>query len=126
VPIVLKTGSLNLWEPSGPFQACTGIALPCILIISVVTCPHNKTGWRKMRKYLKLKFNKIMYTNIFTSVSVLVDCKTLHVSFTEMGLSSLWRILHSVYICQCNDAECTVERVTIILHLACSSSIFSC
>jgi hypothetical protein len=77
-----------------------------------------------MRKYLKLKFNKIMYTHIFTSVSVLVDCKTLHVSFTEMGLSSLWKILHSVYICQCHDAEYTVERVTIILQLACSSSIF--
>jgi hypothetical protein len=28
VPIVLKLGSLNLLEPSGPVQACTGIALP--------------------------------------------------------------------------------------------------
>jgi len=26
VPIVLKSGSLNLLEPSGPVQACTGIA----------------------------------------------------------------------------------------------------
>jgi len=36
VPIVLKSGSLNLLEPSGPVQACNGIALPlpylfCIL-----------------------------------------------------------------------------------------------
>ena len=28
VPIVLKCGSLNLLETSGPVQACNGIALP--------------------------------------------------------------------------------------------------
>ena len=28
VPIVLKSGRLNLLEPSGPVQACNGIALP--------------------------------------------------------------------------------------------------
>jgi len=28
VPIVLKSGSLSLLEPSGPDQACNGIALP--------------------------------------------------------------------------------------------------
>jgi hypothetical protein len=27
-PIVLKSGSLNLLEPSGPVEACNGIALP--------------------------------------------------------------------------------------------------
>jgi hypothetical protein len=27
VPIVLKSGSLNLLEPSGPVKACNGIAL---------------------------------------------------------------------------------------------------
>jgi len=31
VPIVLKSGSLNLLEPSGPVQACNGIALPFTL-----------------------------------------------------------------------------------------------
>jgi hypothetical protein len=30
VPIVLKFASLNLLEPSGPVQACNGIALPFI------------------------------------------------------------------------------------------------
>jgi hypothetical protein len=28
VPIVLKSGTFNLLEPSGPFQTCNGIALP--------------------------------------------------------------------------------------------------
>ena len=32
VPIVLKSGSLNLLEPSGPVQACNGIALSFLLV----------------------------------------------------------------------------------------------
>ena len=28
MPIVLKSGNLNILENSGPFQACNGIALP--------------------------------------------------------------------------------------------------
>jgi hypothetical protein len=28
MPIVLKSGSLNLLEPSGPVKACNGIDLP--------------------------------------------------------------------------------------------------
>ena len=31
VPIVLKSGSLKLLEPSGPVQICNGIAVPFIL-----------------------------------------------------------------------------------------------
>jgi len=32
VPIVLKSGSLSFLEPSGPAQACNGIALPLPLL----------------------------------------------------------------------------------------------
>ena len=35
MPIVLKSGSLNLLEPSGPVQACNGIALPFTKTFSV-------------------------------------------------------------------------------------------
>ena len=44
MPIVLKSGSLNLLEPSGPVQACNGIALPfsfknsCFLTMRVRMC----------------------------------------------------------------------------------------
>jgi len=31
VPIILKSGSLHLLEPSGPVQACNGIALPLLV-----------------------------------------------------------------------------------------------
>jgi hypothetical protein len=45
VPIVLKSGSLNLLEPSGPVQACNGIALPyhnCkyLHLLSAITSLH--------------------------------------------------------------------------------------
>jgi len=33
VSIVLKSGSLNLLEPSGPVQACNGIALPYLFTL---------------------------------------------------------------------------------------------
>ena len=38
MPIVLKSGSLNLLEPSGPVQACNGIALPfsTLYVLSII------------------------------------------------------------------------------------------
>ena len=39
MPIVLKSASLNLLEPSGPVQACNGIALPLPLPIIEVHKP---------------------------------------------------------------------------------------
>ena len=38
MPIVLKSGSLNLLEPSKPAQACNGIALPFILNFFIYYC----------------------------------------------------------------------------------------
>jgi len=38
VPTVLKSGSLNLLEPSRPVQACYGIALPSPLPIIIFLC----------------------------------------------------------------------------------------
>ena len=36
MPIVLKSGSLNLLEPSGPVQVCDGIALPFTLDVGII------------------------------------------------------------------------------------------
>jgi len=41
VPIVLKSGSLNLLEPSGPVQAYNGIAL-------ILLCKRTKYRWQKI------------------------------------------------------------------------------
>jgi len=50
VPIVLKYGSLNLLEPSGPVQACNGIALPLVA---------NKVDKSNMAPYAYI-FHEIM------------------------------------------------------------------
>ena len=42
VPIVLKSGSLNLLKPSGPLQACYGIALPFTLHVSDSISVHHQ------------------------------------------------------------------------------------
>jgi hypothetical protein len=40
VPIVVKSDSLNLLEPSGPVKACNGIAIPLPLTSPVI---HKKS-----------------------------------------------------------------------------------
>jgi hypothetical protein len=43
VPIVMRSGSLDLLEPSGPVKACNGIALPLPLHVST-TVYHLQVG----------------------------------------------------------------------------------
>jgi hypothetical protein len=43
VPTVLKSGSINLLEPSGPVQACNGIALPLPVLLQ--TESTKAIGW---------------------------------------------------------------------------------
>jgi hypothetical protein len=54
--IVLKSGSLNLLEPSGPVKACNGIALP--LPQFFVKLPHFMT--------FRLRFSGYVHTDIQT------------------------------------------------------------
>jgi hypothetical protein len=41
VPTVLKSGSLNLLEPSGPVQACNGFALPFFTVLYTLWIPFK-------------------------------------------------------------------------------------
>ena len=56
VPIVFKSGSLSLLKPSGPFQACTGIALPLPLRMNftpeAVSLFENYEKWLFPSPYL--------------------------------------------------------------------------
>jgi hypothetical protein len=57
MPIVLKSGSLNLQEPSGSVQACNGIALSFTSLIDIaLPNTHNlaKTITDKQNKYQEL------------------------------------------------------------------------
>jgi hypothetical protein len=47
VPIVLKSGSLKLLEPSGPVKSCNGIALPYIDLIKHFE--HVKNIWKLVK-----------------------------------------------------------------------------
>ena len=53
VPTVLKSGSLNLLEPSGPVQACNGIAL--LFICKNTECEHRSCHgmFRQMLGFLR-------------------------------------------------------------------------
>jgi hypothetical protein len=61
VPIVLKSGSLNLLEPSGPVKACNGIAVPvlCVLFVCkcVMYCCHRVSAQLRLNKYVN-KYKK--------------------------------------------------------------------
>jgi hypothetical protein len=50
VPIVLKSGSLNLLGPSGPVKACNGIALHLLCYGDTIPAP-SQTDSEKDEKY---------------------------------------------------------------------------
>jgi hypothetical protein len=51
VPIVLKSGSLNLLEPSGPVQDCNGIALPFFLSFCRTVLLKKLTGLQPVKQF---------------------------------------------------------------------------
>jgi hypothetical protein len=55
VPIVLKSGSLNLLEPYGPVQACNGTALPfyCIAVHVKADLEMTKVYMLDTTKYVQ-------------------------------------------------------------------------
>ena len=56
VPIVLKSGSLKLLEPSGPVQACNGIALPfCLYLCSSLTTWDKRISFHLPKKFTWVK-----------------------------------------------------------------------
>jgi len=67
MPIVLKSGSLNFLEPSGPVQACHGSALP-------LPCP-DKVG----------SMQRSMWW-VFTGLSPWVKWVKLHQALSHMTL----------------------------------------
>jgi hypothetical protein len=74
VPIVLKFGSLNLLEPSGPVQACNGIALP--FTIQALFGANGFTT-QHLRNWVKSKVQTVHFLPNswqFTLVSSMLSC----------------------------------------------------
>jgi hypothetical protein len=74
VPAVLKSGSLNLLEPSGPFHACNGIALS----FSVTAC--KETGETNLNLKNKIKSRKINKRYICSDDKIETNKWAVHVA----------------------------------------------
>ena len=60
--IVLKSGSLKLLDPSGPVQACNGIALPLPFVQWVIEVwPAQVLFWSRI--YVGISLTRIIRTN---------------------------------------------------------------
>jgi hypothetical protein len=77
VPIVLKSGTLKLLEPSGPVQACNGIALPLPYIkLHTFHCSNNRflISNKSVLFQVERKVSYPMFFLIFRSCSKSGDC----------------------------------------------------
>ena len=67
MPIVLKSGNLNLLEPSGPVQACNGIALPLPLPLVGGKRPFGNPGEKWRRVHMLKEETARMSTNSYNA-----------------------------------------------------------
>jgi hypothetical protein len=63
VPIVLKSGSLNLLERSGPLLACNGIALPFTLHKGDTEDDDNNNNNNNIVKHLFFLYETFIFCN---------------------------------------------------------------
>ena len=105
MPIVLKSGSLNLLEPSGPVQGCTGIALPLLLPLLIFVgrpmTPSSATSW------LASQFLNQLHHRVPSSPPPLLWHKQGQ-TFLQVFLNTVCRILSWVGIMQCKYNDCCV------------------
>ena len=121
VPIVLKSGSLNLLEPSGPLQACNGIALPlryCIMhgTYTVPECNVSNVIAFFMNLHVTLWHSNgllwhrsLLYSNENIFLQNLQFLKRPYLSISGNIMKLLW---HSIIIpiwrskCHYNSVDC--------------------
>ena len=75
VLIVLKSGSLNLLEPSGPVQVCNGIALPLPFISEGYTKMHGQ--WNKKKSKMFVTCPHPLFKMIMTLTNLLLRTSNL-------------------------------------------------
>ena len=111
--IVLKSGILNLLEPSGPLQASTGIALPLpllflfiyyylhlhwsltlnLLTTTIVAPPSNVSKWQMG---FNSAFKGLSYVNLNLLTTTIVAPPS-NVSKWQMGFNSAFKGLKQLY-----------------------------
>jgi hypothetical protein len=90
----MKSGSLNLLEPSGPHRACYGnpLPLPCVIPVHV----YSRSTYEKRVNTVKIYFSMDAQTATFLSDLILVDLVTI-VMYTFDVITSLVSLEHGVY-----------------------------
>jgi hypothetical protein len=90
MPIVLKSGTLNLWEPSGPVQACNWIALP------LCACLHLWFHWWRGQYtfvYLKkVKCNLVQALRFCTGHTAHTGSRGVALPFHDHGTRRGWGV----------------------------------
>ena len=137
MPIVLKSGSLNLLEPSGPVQACNGIALSflygcifCILLfnfVSYVFLILCLCILIVMYVLFRIFCFIVLFYVLFVCKCVLYYCHrvstqlqltyisfdaVLHVRKPASAGSTLWRVLK--HIIKVKHSQCKARQALII------------
>ena len=104
VPIVLKSGSLNLLEISGPVQACTGICFTFLPLWYVAVNRKFHISWRSFNKdfrrtfpcYVLLLFMLISSSRLFASSVSKTWCKLF---LAELHPVSCFVAVTLTYVC---------------------------
>jgi hypothetical protein len=84
VPVVLKSGNLNLLEPAGPVQVCNGISLPS-LFFKVVQ--QMLTSFSSSYLGMYLSFINVFLKAMPTQDATNADCpKEIRVTITNFSI----------------------------------------
>jgi hypothetical protein len=75
VPIVLKSGSLKLLEPSGPVKACSGIALPLPSPLLLISALQEKNAVNEIVDRIKVlvRFCKCLSKRMTNYIMINLD-----------------------------------------------------
>jgi hypothetical protein len=76
VPIVLKSASLNLLEPSGTVQACNGIAFP--LFLNMPYTEHTQLYHRKINIVCVVCTSRMKHSHRISALAQVSSPKLLH------------------------------------------------
>jgi len=105
VPIVLKSGNLNLLEPSGPVQACNGIALP-------FTCSQNWVPrFESFPAVLQVTLVSLL---LCSGVELLRHALTLSVAKHDSVACGRWHCLDNQNVVNENSEIISVELMSTI------------
>jgi hypothetical protein len=127
VPIVLKSGSLNLLEPSGPVQACNGTVLPLPIALKYRWCNNRKLFERSDIVAATAVFLRQMYEIRHTD-RPLINTWTKHRQTYSHTKVRCWKISDSQTACRLPTAEIVAlcyarPAARILFHTA--SSFFT-